>query len=106
MSEKLDLRKMLGAERYLKLERLCRQCGGTDKDPRDVIMTTMEISPEDVMESFEEVFAELIAEKKQLRDALEAIMVRCAEGCKKTNWLPIINNIAKEALKGDDKCST
>lgn len=34
----------------------------------------------------------------KVREALEAIRIRCRDGDKRTNWLPIIDSIASEAL--------
>jgi hypothetical protein len=34
--------------------------------------------------------------------ALEAIIIRCAEGDKRTDWLPTIASIARHALEGTD----
>jgi len=35
----------------------------------------------------------------KLRQTLESIIIRCEEGSKETDWLPIIANIAHEGLK-------
>jgi hypothetical protein len=39
-------------------------------------------------------------ETRRLRQALEAIIVRCEEGDQRTNWLPTIADIARRALEG------
>ncbi len=36
--------------------------------------------------------------ERRLREALEAIVIRCEEGDPRTDWLPTIARIAKEAL--------
>lgn len=36
-----------------------------------------------------------------LREALEAIIIRCEEGDKRTDWLPTIASIARHALNPD-----
>lgn len=41
----------------------------------------------------------LLAERANLREALEAIVVRCEEGDPRSDWLPTIASIAKEALR-------
>lgn len=42
--------------------------------------------------------AELRAEIERLRNAHKAIIVRCTEGDKRSDWLPIIANISRRAL--------
>ena len=39
--------------------------------------------------------------RRDLRDALKAIIIRCDEGDPNSNWLPTISDIAKRALKDD-----
>jgi len=37
------------------------------------------------------------------KSALDSIIIRCEEGDKRSDWLPIINSIAKNALRGGPK---
>ena len=44
-----------------------------------------------------------VAAGKQLADACRAIVIRCEEGDRRTNWLPTIRDLAAAALAEWDK---
>ena len=41
---------------------------------------------------------QLMTANIKMRAALGSIIIRCVEGDKKSNWLPVIENIARNAL--------
>jgi len=41
-------------------------------------------------------------ETKAMIAALNAIVIRCKDGCKEADWLPIIRKIAEDGLAGKD----
>lgn len=42
--------------------------------------------------------AELESEVKRMRETMDSIIIRCNEGDKRCDWLPIIERLAREAI--------